>query len=234
MAKGKDFSGGKGKTKGFGGEVGKGPSTAAGSSAQGSAEDLLGAATQAKATDETEEKTRSRPSSTSSRKSTQQTPHKATDDDLAMARKLMTMIEQYEGDSLSLVDLRKGIIEHTPAKPAATLCGENHERATAVAKALRHTELTASALTEAQAQIDNLKDKYDSDKSELRSKYEQFKDELGVKFDSDINEARLKRNGIAIELDKAEKELDKAQKETMSFYNAVFHLRKFLENSHPL
>lgn len=145
---------------------------------------------------------------------------------MALARKLGILIESCEGDSISLATLRAGIREKSPQtqKPQTTLCGENHEKASAVAKALRNRETSASALQEAQNAVDSLKDKYEADKTdkiELRAKYDRFKVELAETFDREVNEARTRRNSIAVEFDLAVKELEKTQKEMMSFYNSL-------------
>jgi len=158
----------------------------------------------------------------SSRKSTQQNqPSQQMTDDLALARNLEILIESAEGYSISLATLREGIGEKIPQKPQTILCGTNHEKASAVAKALRNRETSASALQEAQNVVDSLNDKYEADKVELRAKYDRFEIELDETFDKEVNVARIRRNTIAAEFDLAVEELDKAQQETMAFYNSL-------------
>jgi len=243
VTKGKFF--GKGKDKGKEQTKGKNLGTAAAAVAavaiqpqNTTVQSWLATATASAAsgTEEGEEPhTRSRPTSTSSRKSAtsqlQQTPRTKKDkenkqidaDNLALAAKLKELIENCQGDSISLDTLRQGIAPtvHIQKPQNQTLCGANHEKASAVAKALRSRESAAASLQEAQVEVDRLKDQYEKDKQELRDKYDRFKTELGDSFDKQVHEARLKRNALGKDLELAIAELNKAQNETMQFYTSV-------------
>jgi len=160
----------------------------------------------------------STPSSTASRKSCGSGIDPR--EELSPMDKLRTLLNNTADENIKVDDLRKGLgIEGAPKAPA-TLCGENHQHTSEVAKALKVREQKCVELAEAQTVLDNLKEKVDSDSRELRRQYDQKKDEINKTFDTESNAARHKRNNIATELDMAEKNLGTAQKQYLEFFVA--------------
>jgi len=108
-------------------------------------------------------------------------------DNLALAAKLKERtIENCQGGFSSLSTLRDGFASSTSQKPQTqSVCGANHEKASAGAKALRCREAAATSLQDAQAEMDRLKDQYEKDKEEPREKYARCKTEHTETFEEE-------------------------------------------------
>lgn len=103
-------------------------------------------------------------------------------------------------------------------KGAATLCSQNHQAQTLLAKALKHRETLRQQVKQKQREIDDLHTAYTEQVNYMKQEYRQLRDCLDSEQDRMVKDLQAEKAALVEELQKAQDKLDQVHREHMKFY----------------